>query len=215
MKKVAMVLCGCGVFDGSEIHEAVLTLLALEKCGAEAVFFAPDVEQKFVMNHIKSAPANESRNALLESARIARGKILDLEDFDAADFDALVFPGGFGVAQTLSSFAFDGENYEVSDSVKNAILAMKERGKAQAFVCIAPVLAAKVLGGENVLLTIGSDKETASHIEKTGAKHIECKADSFVEDKNLKVFSTPAYMLDARLPEIEQGIFKMIEAMLK
>ena len=213
-KNVAVVLAGCGVFDGSEIHEAVITILNLHKLGANITFFAPNVAQADVVNHLEGKPDSNARNVLVESARIARGSVLDLAGFSADDFDAIVFPGGFGAAKNLCTFAFDGANCLVNSDVQKAISAMLLQNKPMGFLCIAPVIAAKAIGND-VKLTIGTDSATASAVEAMGAKHIDCSADDFVVDEKLKVYSTPAYMLASNTAEIDLGVSKMLASMLK
>ena len=212
--RAAVVLSGCGVFDGSEIHEAVIALLNLQKRGVSTEFFAPDTDQFDVVNHLDSIAMQPRRNALVESARIARGKIQPLAKFDAGNFDILLFVGGFGAAKTLCTFASDGADCKVNKHVESAIVAALAKKISIAFMCIAPVIAAKVIGG-GVKLTIGNDPSTAAAIEAMGAKHIECQANSFVEDKAKKVYSTPAYMLAKSTPEIDAGVGAMIDAILK
>ena len=212
--RAAVVLSGCGVFDGSEIHEAVIALLNLQKRGVSTEFFAPDTDQFDVVNHLDPIAMQPRRNALVESARIARGKIQPLAKFDAGNFDILLFVGGFGAAKTLCTFASDGADCKVNKHVESAIVAALAKKISIAFMCIAPVIAAKVIGG-GVKLTIGNDPSTAAAIEAMGAKHIECQANSFVEDKAKKVYSTPAYMLAKSTPEIDAGVGAMIDAILK
>lgn len=184
------MLSGCGVFDGSEIHEAVIALLNLQKRGVSTEFFAPDTDQFDVVNHLDSIAMQPRRNALVESARIARGKIQPLAKFDAGNFDILLFVGGFGAAKTLCTFASDGADCKVNKHVESAIVAALAKKISIAFMCIAPVIAAKVIGG-GVKLTIGNDPSTAAAIEAMGAKHIECQANSFVEDKAKKSIQPP------------------------
>lgn len=203
-KNAAVVLSGCGVFDGSEIHEAVLAILNLQRAGANVSFFAPDIVQHHALNHITGAEI-APRNVLEESARIARGNIAPLSDFDADKFDAVVFPGGFGAAKNLCTFAFDGANCSVNPDVERAIKAMLERRKPQLFMCIAPVVAARVISN-GVKLTIGNDRATAAAIEQMGAKHIDCPADGFVFDETKNVYSTPAYMLASNTAEIDRAL---------
>ena len=212
-KKVALVLAGSGVYDGSEIHEAVVCILNLQRLGAEISFFAPDIEQADCINHLTGEPEPAPRGVLAESARIARGKIAPLSEFDAEKFDAIVFPGGFGAAKNLCTFAFDGADCTVNADVDAAIKSMLKLGKPQAFLCIAPVVAAKAIGG-GVELTIGNDPSTAAAIEKMGAVHIRCQPDAFVEDEKLRVFSTPAYMLAESVAEIDRGVAAMFKKML-
>jgi enhancing lycopene biosynthesis protein 2 len=209
---IAVVLSGCGVYDGSEIHEAVLTLLAIDRHGAAARCFAPDVAQRDVVDHAKGAPVAETRNVLAESARIARGKIENLAAFDAAQVDALVFPGGFGAAKNLSSFAVDGPNCTVQPDVERAIKAMVAAGKPIGALCIAPAILARVLGG--VELTIGSDAGTAAALETMGARHKNTGHGEIVVDKARKVVTTPCYMLDASIAQIAEGADRTVAALL-
>lgn len=212
-KKIAVVLSGCGVYDGAEIHESVLTLLAISRRGAEAVCFAPDIKQHHVINHLTGQEAGESRNVLVESARIARGHISDLAKFDASKVDALVFPGGFGTAKNLCSFAFDGPAATVDPSVERAVKAMVAAGKPVAALCIAPALLAKILG--DVELTIGQDEGTAAAIEKLGAKHIPTKQTEVVVDKARKIVTTPCYMLESSVAQIADGADNAVKAVLE
>lgn len=209
MAHIGVVLSGCGYLDGSEIHEAVLTLLALQKAGVSYQCIAPDIDQMHVIDHQSGEPlANETRNVLTESARIARGDIKAIGDISASDFDALVFPGGYGAAKNLSNFAVAGTSSEVEPSVAKLVKEMHTQGKPIGFICISPAIAARLL--PEVKLTIGSDPSTAAALEEMGAEHIECPANEFVEDTERHVLSTPAYMCDAPLPEIAEGIEKLI-----
>ncbi|MBW6491316.1 MAG: isoprenoid biosynthesis glyoxalase ElbB [Lentimicrobium sp.] len=212
MKKFAVVLSGNGVYDGAEIHEATLTLLAIKKYGADYTIFAPDISQHHVINHLTGEEMNETRNVLVESARIARGKISNLNTFKARDFDALIFPGGFGVAKNLCSWAFDGPDCSVNADVEKAIKDMVSLQKPVGALCISPVLIARILG--NVEVTIGSDKSTASAVEKTGAKHINASHGEVVRDPHRPVFTTPCYMLDADIAQIAQGAENIVNAIL-
>ncbi len=210
MKKVAVVLSGNGVFDGSEIHEATLTLYAIVKNGGIYEIFAPDIDQHHVINHITGEPMPEKRNVLVESARIARGKIKNLADFKAADFDALIFPGGFGVAKNLCTYAFDGVNCKVNKDVEKAIVSMHSAKKPIGALCISPVLLAKVLGAINI--TIGMDKNTASDIKNLGAIHTETNHGEIVIDKKNKIVTTPCYMLNATIAQIGDGANNLVKA---
>lgn len=209
----AVVLSGCGVYDGSEIHEAVLSLLAIDRHGGTYQCFAPDVAQRDVVNHLTGQPSGETRNALVEAARIARGKIKPLSAFDAAAFDVLVFPGGFGAAKTLSSFAVDGPECTVNAEVERAVKAMHTAGKPIAALCIAPAIMARVLG--DVELTIGSDAGTASALEQMGASHRAAGHGEAVVDRRHKVVTTPCYMLEARISQIADGADAAIRAVME
>ena len=213
MKKFAVVLSGNGVFDGAEIHEATLSLYAIAKKGASYEIFAPDIPQHHVINHITGEEMDETRNVLVESSRIARGNIKPLSEFSGKDFDALVFPGGFGAAKNLSNFAFDGENCKVNPDVEKAIREMISLGKPVGALCISPVILAKILG--DVELTIGMDTGTAEAIEKMGATHTMTSHGEVVVDKKYKVVTTPCYMLDATIDQIGDGASNLIDAVLE
>lgn len=213
MQKFAVVLSGNGVFDGAEIHEAILTLYAIAKKGAAYEIFAPDIPQHHVINHMTGEEMNETRNVLVESARIARGKIKALSEFSGKDFDALVFPGGFGAAKNLSTFAFDGADCSINADVENAIKEMIGLGKPVGALCIAPVILAKILG--DVELTIGQDRGTAEAVQKMGATHTETGHGEVVVDEKHKVVTTPCYMLDATLDQIGEGAENLVDALLK
>lgn len=213
MKKIAIVLSGCGVFDGAEIHEATLSMLAVSQQGASYHVFAPDVKQHHVINHISGEEMDESRNVLVESARIARGNISDLKLFSAEDFDALLFPGGFGAAKNLSSWAFDGPGAKILPEVEAAIRDMVQAKKPIGALCISPVILAKVLGA--VKLTIGSDEGTAQAIEKVGATHVNTTHGEVVVDEAFKVVTTPCYMLDASIDQIAEGATNVVRSLLE
>jgi len=213
MKKFAVILSGCGVYDGSEIHEAVLTLLAIDKNNAEYHVFAPDIQQFHVIDHYNGQPTEEKRNVLSESARLARGKIKPLSEFNINDFDSLVIPGGFGCAKNLSDYAFKGYNMSINSEVENAIMNMLEADKPIGALCIAPVLLAKLI--KNVEITVGMDETTIQNIEKLGALHKETSKCFVIKDSKRKIFTTPCYMLDASISEIAEGIDNLIKEMLK
>ena len=215
-KKVGVVLSGCGVYDGAEIHESVITLLALDRHGAEAVMCAPDVAQMHVVNHLTGDVAEgEERNVLVESARIARGAIADVKDISADDLDALILPGGFGAAKNLCDFAVSGAGCEVNSDVAALVRAVHAQGKPVAAVCIAPALLAKVLGDESPELTIGNDADTAGALETMGAAHVECPVREFVVDRERKIITSPAYMLAQRISEAADGIEGTVAALLE
>lgn len=212
-RKVAVILSGCGVFDGSEIHETVMILLALDRLSASYQCFAPDVAQAHVINHFKGEVAEgESRNVLVEAARIARGEIKALSEFNAADFDAIAFPGGFGAAKNLSTFAFDGAKCSVNTDVERALKDMVAANKPIGALCITPAIIARVLDGARV--TIGADKDTASAIEAMGAKHTVTTHGEVVIDQAYKLVTTPCYMLDATVSQIADGAMNAMTAML-
>jgi enhancing lycopene biosynthesis protein 2 len=213
MKKFAIVLSGCGVFDGAEIHEATLTMLAVMKQGAHYEIFAPDIKQHHVINHVTGKEMEEERNVLVESARIARGQIKDLSLYDANNFDALIFPGGFGAAKNLCDFAFNGADCTVNPDVEKAILKTAGKNKPIGALCISPVIFAKILG--DVEITIGQDKGTAEAVEKMGATHVNTNHGEVIMDEKNKLFTTPCYMLDANILDIAKGASNIVKAMLE
>jgi enhancing lycopene biosynthesis protein 2 len=216
MKRVAVILSGCGVFDGSEIHESVLVLLALDRANARILCAAPDVPQHHVVNHLTGQPApGETRNVLVESARIARGQIVPLRQLKAGDFDAVILPGGFGAAKNLCTFALAGEKFEVNPEVAQVVRDAHQAGKPVGFVCIAPAIAAKLFGPDKLEFTIGTDPGTARTLETAGGKHVNCNVFNVVVDKRLKIVTTPAYMLASRITEAEAGINKLVQAVLE
>ena len=212
-KKVAVVVSGCGVYDGAEIHETTLCLYAIAKNGADYAIFAPDTPQHHVVNHLTGKEMQESRNVLIESARIARGKITRLIEFNASDFDAVIFPGGYGVAKNLSTWAFDGAGCYVSEEVEKCIRDMVEQGKPMGALCIAPVLFARLLDG--VSITVGDDKETIEGLKKTGAHHHEKTHGEILVDEKYKLVSSPCYMLDADISQVGEGIEKLVKKVLE
>jgi enhancing lycopene biosynthesis protein 2 len=214
-KKVGVVLSGCGVYDGAEIHESVITMLALNRRGAEMILCAPDKAQMHVVNHLTGdVDEGAERNILVESARIARGDIRDVAEVSADEVDALILPGGFGAAKNLCDFAVAGADCTVDPDVASLVRAVHEQGKPVAAVCIAPALIAKVLGGESPKLTIGNDADTAGALESMGATHVSCPVSEFVVDRERKIVSSPAYMLGQSISEVAEGIDKTVDALL-
>jgi enhancing lycopene biosynthesis protein 2 len=215
-KKVGVILSGCGVYDGAEIHESVVTLLAIDRSGAEAVICAPNIPQMHVVNHLTGeVDESAARNVLEESARIARGAIKDVKDVSADDLDALILPGGFGAAKNLCDFAVKGAECVVNPEVARLVRAVHEQGKPLAAVCIAPALLAKVLGGEGPELTIGTDTGTADALEAMGAAHVQCPVTEFVVDRERKLITSPAYMLAQNISEAAEGIEGTVKALLE
>lgn len=216
MAQVAVCLSGCGVFDGSEIHEAVLTLLALDQAGARAACCAPNVELD-VVDHLKRQPAGERRNVLVESARIARGNVVDVATLRAAQMDALIFPGGFGAAKNLCSFAQDGPDCRVHPEVDRLVGEMLAARKPIGAICIAPAMLARIIGrrAPGAKLTIGNDRDTAAAIAKMGAQHVDCACESFVVDEASRIVSTPAYMLGSGPAQVFEGIRKLVAEVLR
>lgn len=213
-KKVAVILSGCGVYDGAEIHESVIALLRLSQRGAQVQCFAPDIPQHHVVNHLTGQETTESRNVLVESARIARGQIRDVRELKAADFDALVIPGGFGAAKNLSDFAFKGASCAVQPDVLAAARGFAAAHKPVGLICIAPAMAARIYGA-GVHCTIGHDPDTAAKLTDMGAEHIDCAVDEIVEDPQRKLVTTPAYMLAKSLAEAASGINKLVDRVLE
>ncbi|UVE17642.1 isoprenoid biosynthesis glyoxalase ElbB [Pseudomonas sp. LS44] len=213
-KKVAVILSGCGVYDGAEIHESVITLLRLDQRGAEVQCFAPNIAQLHVINHVTGEEMPETRNVLVESARIARGNIKDLRDAKVEDFDALIVPGGFGAAKNLSDFAINGSDCTVQPEVLALAKGFAAAGKPVGLICIAPSMAARIYG-EGVICTIGSDADTAAALEAMGASHEECTVGEVVEDAQHKLVTTPAYMLAQSISEAASGINKLVDRVLE
>ncbi|WIO74409.1 isoprenoid biosynthesis glyoxalase ElbB [Porticoccaceae bacterium LTM1] len=213
-KRVAVVLSGCGVFDGSEIYETVITLLRLDQQNAKVQCFAPNVPQMHVINHLNGEVCEgETRNVLVEAARLARGDIKNLADANPADFDALIVPGGFGAAKNLSDFAVKGAQMKVNDDLQKLVQGMHQQGKPVGLVCIAPAMAG-VLFGKGVQCTIGNDADTAAAINATGAVHRDCSVDEICIDEANKLVTTPAYMLAGRISEAAVGINKLVDEVL-
>ncbi|UVL14037.1 isoprenoid biosynthesis glyoxalase ElbB [Pseudomonas atacamensis] len=213
-KKVAVILSGSGVYDGAEIQESVITLLRLDQRGAQVQCFAPNIAQLHVINHLTGEEMPESRNVLVESARIARGNVKDIRDADVEDFDALIVPGGFGAAKNLSNFAIEGAGCTVQPEVLALAEAFAEAGKPVGLICISPALAAKIYG-PGVTCTIGNDADTAAAMNKMGATHEECAVTEIVEDKARKLVTTPAYMLAQTISEAASGINKLVDRVLE
>lgn len=213
-KKIGVLLSGCGVFDGSEIHEAVLTLLALDQKNVEIICIAPDADQMHVINHLTQEQLDERRNVLVESARIARGDIKDLKEVQASDFDALVIPGGFGAAKNLSDFAVSGKDAVVHPEVQRILQEMISSGKPIGAMCIAPATLTKAISGNNPEVTIGHDQSTAFAIETMGGRHIPCDTDMIHIDQKNKIVTTPAYMTGTRIKDVNIGIEMLIEKVI-
>ena len=212
-KKVEIILSGCGVFDGAEINETVLTALSLDQLGAQVEYFAPDMNQHHVLNHLTGEEMPEQRNVLVESARITRGKSRDIRELKAADFDAVILPGGFGVAKNLSDFAFKGADCRVQEDTLQAILQFKSAHKPVGLICISPVLSAKIFA-EVGRCTIGDDADTAAAITQMGGVHQDCAVGGIVVDEKNRLVTTPAYMLAQSISEAAIGIHKLVEQVL-
>lgn len=215
MPKIGVVLSGCGFLDGSEIHESVLTLLALSKRGAEAVCMAPDIAQHHVIDHISGKEMKEKRNVLTEAARISRGNIKDIKTVKASDIDALIFPGGYGAAKNLSTFAFDGADCKVHEDVAKLAVEVHKAGKPIGAICISPAMIAKIFEKGHLKLTIGNEKEPAQAIESLGNSHVDCAVREICIDQKNKIVSTPAYMLARNIAEAAEGIDKLVAEVLR
>lgn len=217
MKRIAVCLSGCGHLDGAEIHEAVCTLLALDQAGAKAVCCAPDIAQASVVNHLKKQPGGETRNVLIESARIARGDIVDVKKVKAADVDGVIFPGGFGAAKNLCNFAEKGADCTVNADVERLVGEMLAAGKPIGAICIAPAMLARIVGKKDLhpRMTIGTDRGTAAALEAMGVRHIDCPPTEMVCDEQHKIVTTPAYMLASGPAQVYEGIRKLVAEVLR
>lgn len=213
MKRFAVIMCGCGTLDGSEIHESVMTLLAIDRNGGEYQIFAPDAEQFHVVNHITGQPTDEKRNMMVEAARIARGNVKPLSQCNSADFDALVFPGGNGSAKNLFTYAIDGPDFSVREDVVKVIKDFHTAKKPIGALCIAPVMIAKVLG--NVTVTVGQDESTIENVMSFGSGHQVTNQKEVCVDEENKVFTSPCYMLPARISDIADCADNLVKAMLR
>ena len=215
MKKIAILLSGSGVFDGSEIHESVLTILSISQSGAQYQCFAPDIPQAHVVNHLTGeVEASETRNVLVESARIARGEVLATDKLDISKFDALVIPGGFGAAKNLCNFAFNGKECEINPVVKTFIQAFVDENKPIGFICISPVMI-PLFYGEGATGTIGTDLDTASAFNAMGGNHTSANVHEIVVDEQRKIVSTPAYMLAENITQAKVGIEKLVSKVIE
>lgn len=215
MARIGVLLSGCGVFDGAEIHESVLTMLALDRAGAEIICMAPNIEQHHVVNHLTQEEMAEKRNVLVESARIARGEIKDLKEVKGADLDGLILPGGFGAAKNLSDFAFKGADSTVQPEVKRILEEMSAANKPIGAICISPAPLAKALAEKKPEVTIGNDQGTAEAIETMGGQHKSCTVDMIHVDAGNNVVSTPAYMLGPGIKEVAVGIEKLVNKVVE
>ncbi len=212
-KKIAVILAGSGKADGSEIHEATLTLLAINQQGAEYHIFAPNMQQYDVVNHLTGEAMQETRNVLVEAARIARGEIQDLQNYKAEDFDALILPGGFGAAKNLCTFAIEGENMNINEEVKKAIQTTHKAQKPIGALCIAPIIIAKALQGS--LVTLGQDENIQKIVQSWGSKHEKTTHGEIATDTANKIVTTPCYMLDAEIKDIYNGATALVKKVLE
>ncbi len=218
MPKVGLILSGCGVFDGSEIHEAVISILALDRAGAEIVYMAPDIDQMHVIDHQTGEPMEgETRNVLVESARIARGPVKNIAEVKSDDLDAIVMPGGFGAAKNLCNFAVKGPECEINSDVEKLIQEMHAAGKPVVAECIAPAAAMKAFTDKGIkpTVTIGTDPDTAGALEAMGGKHANKNVEEYCVDEENKLITTPAYMLGPSIRNVAEGIENTINALMK
>mgnify|MGYP002638808985 FL=1 len=215
MTKVAVVLSGSGFLDGAEIQESVITMLNLDKSGVSYQCMAPDIEQMHVVNHLTGeVSAGEHRNVLVEAARIARTNVVDIALANPNEYDAVIFPGGYGAAKNLSDFAVKGAASTVQEDVLQFARAFAASGKPMGFLCISPALIPHIYGAD-ARLTIGSDVDTAAAINEMGGIHVNCPVEDFIVDEERKIVSTPAYMLDVRISEVATGIEKLVNKVLE
>ena len=215
MRKIAVVLSGCGNKDGAEITEAVSLIVALSEAGAKVQFFAPNLEIT-PKNFLTNSALPEKRNLMVEASRITRGEISDLKDLDAKSFDGVAFPGGFGAALHLCNWAEKGADCQVLPDLERVIREFHSQSKPIAAICIAPVLVAKVLGSKHPTLTLGNDPATKLEVEKTGAIHEDCPVTDYITDREHKIITTPAYMYDEAKPhQIFRGIFGLVKEFIE
>jgi len=214
--KIGVLLSGCGVNDGSEIHETVITMLALDRADVETHLMAPNIDQMHVINHYTGQEMDEFRNVLVESARIARGDIKDMAEVTGGDLDALIIPGGFGVAKNLSDYAMSGAECSINPDVYRLVSEMVLLKKPIGAICIAPAMMAKILAEQNqsATMTIGKDKSTAKDIQAMGSTHKECTVEEMVIDEENNIVTTPAYMDAKNISEAAEGIEKLVKQII-
>jgi enhancing lycopene biosynthesis protein 2 len=222
--KVGVLLAGCGVYDGSEIQEAVFTLLALDENGAEAICMAPDINQHHVINHLNGNEQNETRNVLTESARIARGNIVPLDSVNVNDLDALVIPGGFGAAKNLNKWAFSGPDGSIVPEVAGLIQNMLAAKKPVAGLCMGPTVIAKALqnSGMNAKLSVGTTSEPSPYdiagisagMNQIGATATMKSIREIEVDHQLGIVTAPCYMMEATVKEVRNNIKQAIDQLI-
>lgn len=211
--KFAVVLAGCGVYDGAEIHEATMTMLAIDRNGGEYEIFAPNIKQFHVINHLTGEVMDESRNVLVEAARIARGRIRALSEYRQADFDGLIFPGGFGVAKNLCSYAVDGNDMRIDKVVGSSVLETHAAGKPIGALCISPVMIAALIPGAEV--TLGSDDKYDAEVASLGGRNRTTANRQVVTDKKNRIVTTPCYMNDATIADIAEGADMLVKELIR
>ncbi len=212
-KSIAVILSGCGHRDGSEIHEATLTLWAIHKNGADFQCYAPNITQHHVLNHVTGEEMEENRNVFIESARISRGNLKTLDEFNADEHDSLIIPGGLGAAKNLCSFAFDGDHCQVNSDLQKALLSMFEQNKPIGALCIAPVILARLF--DNITITIGNSTDVETKIESMGAIHQQASPTDIIVDEAHKIVTTPCYMYDSRVDQIGIGAEKLVKEVMR
>ena len=217
MKEIGVVLSGCGAQDGSEIHEAVITLLSLDRAGAHAKIMAPDMDQLHVINHLSGKTMNSSRNSLIESSRIARGKIVPINTVKGEDIDAIIFPGGTGMAKNIFNYALVGKDFTIISDVERITIESLKLGKPIGAICIAPVMIAKILQnmGINGIVTGGYNQQIIEDIEDMGINTKQVGAEDIVIDEVNKIISTPAYVEGKSIGEVATGITKLVDKVLE
>lgn len=213
-KTIGVLLSGCGLFDGAEIHEAVLTLLYLDRAGASIRCMAPDMDQLHVIDHLTQQEVDEKRNVLVESARIARGEIVDIAGIHASDIDALIIPGGFGAAKNLSDFAVTGPDCQIHPEVQRLLAELMNSAKPVGALCIAPATLVRAIGDRSPQVTIGNDAGTAAAIETMGGGHADCLVSEICVDETNRIVTTPAYMLGPGIKDVAVGVEKLVDKVL-
>lgn len=211
MKKIAVILAGCGNRDGSETHETLSVLLAIDKRNIEYQCFAPEGDFE-VFNHIEGKASGEKRHLITEASRLCRGNIKPLSTYKAVDYDALILPGGMGAAQNLSNYAFVGAEMSVNKEVETAIKDAFSANKPIGALCIAPMIVAKVLGDKNPTITLGQECQAAKDAVTLGCKHQVCSAEEVAIDRENKIVTTPAYMVATHISQIFEGSDNLVQA---
>ncbi len=220
--KFGILLSGCGVYDGAEIQEATMAMLAIKEAGHEYQCISLNKEQHHVINHLTGEEIDQRRNMMVESARIARGEVVEVKNISPADIDALVIPGGFGSAKNFSKWAFLGPEGEIDAEIKLLIVNMVNVGKPVCALCVSPVVVAKALEGSGISanMTLGSDQESSPYdiagfnggIEAVGAKAEMKTIKEILVDETNKIVTAPCYMMDANILEIRNNVKQAIEA---
>lgn len=222
--KIGVLLHGSGVYDGTEIQEAVLSLLAIRELGHEYICLAPDIQQHHVINHTNGEEMSERRNVLVESARIARGEIEALTLSHVDKIDALVLPGGFGTAKNFTKWAFSGPDGEIDPLVRDFLRSVIKQAKPIAALCMSPTTVAKALQDTGVksTLSVGSNEAASPYdidaisggMEVAGAR-VEMKTVEEVSvDVENKIVCAPCYMMEADILQIRSNIYQAVKKMI-